>query len=90
MEDLSSFAYIWFAVMNIDEVPEHSPSASALGGGVSTEPPLPPSHHNFFWLFAISWAAPSAFGGSQAMSRIRAVAIGLRQSHSNAGSKPRL
>ena len=44
----------------------------------------------FFCLFAISWAAPAAFGGSQARGLIRAVAAGLRQSHSNAGSEPRL
>ena len=36
------------------------------------------------------WAAPAAYGGSQARGRIGAVATGLRQSHSNAGSKPRL
>ena len=35
-------------------------------------------------------ATPTAYGGSQARGRIRAVAIGLRQSHSNVGSKPRL
>ena len=42
---------------------------------------------------AISWAAPSAYGGSQARGRIGAVATvatGLRQSHSNSGSEPRL
>ena len=37
---------------------------------------------------AISWAAPTAYGGSQARGLIRAVATGLRQSHSNAGSEP--
>ena len=36
------------------------------------------------------WAAPAAYGGSQARSWIRAVATGLRQSHSNSGSEPRL
>ena len=41
-------------------------------------------------LFAISWAAPAAYGGSQARGLIGAVATGLRQSHSNAGSEPRL
>ena len=55
---------------------------------------------NFFFLFfcllsfvvvvAISWAAPTAYGGSQARGRIGAVATGLRQSHSSAGSEPRL
>ena len=39
---------------------------------------------------AISWAAPAAYGGSQARGLIRAIATGLRQSHSNAGSEPRL
>ena len=43
-----------------------------------------------FCLFAISWAAPAAHGGSQARGPIGAVATGLRQSHSNAGSEPRL
>ena len=40
--------------------------------------------------FAISWAAPVAYGGSQARGLIRAVATGLRQSHSNVGSEPHL
>jgi len=44
----------------------------------------------FFVFFAISWAAPAAYGGSQARGRIGAVAASLRQSHSNAGSEPRL
>ena len=44
----------------------------------------------FFCLFAISWAAPAAHGGSQARGPIRAVAAGLRQSLSNTGSKPHL
>ena len=44
----------------------------------------------FFCLFAISWAAPAAYGGSQARDRIGAVAASLRQSHSNAGSELRL
>ena len=43
----------------------------------------------FFCLFffAISWAAPMAYGGSQARVQIGAVAISLSQSHSNAGSE---
>ena len=41
-------------------------------------------------LFAISWATPMAYGGSQARSRIGAIATGLCQSQSNAGSEPRL
>ena len=44
----------------------------------------------FLIFFAISWAAPVAYGGSQARDLIGAVATGLRQSHSNTGSKPRL
>ena len=41
----------------------------------------------FFWLFR---AAPSAYGGSQTMGQIRAVAAGLRHSPSNTRSEPRL
>ena len=41
-----------------------------------------------FCLFAISWATPTAYGGSQARGQIRAVATGLCQSHSNSGSEP--
>ena len=44
----------------------------------------------FFCLFAISWATPEAYGGSRSRCLIGAVATGLRQSHSNAGSEPRL
>ena len=44
----------------------------------------------FFCLFAFSRAAPAAYGGSQARGRIGAVATGLCQSHSNAGSEPHL
>ena len=48
-----------------------------------------------FGLFAISWAATEACGGSQARGRIGAVAASLRQSHSrqshsNAGSELRV
>ena len=39
---------------------------------------------------AISWAAPEAYGGSQARGPIGAVATSLHHSHSNAGSEPRL
>ena len=41
-------------------------------------------------IVAISWAAPAAYGGSQARGPIGAVATGLRQSHSKAGSEPHL
>uniref|UniRef100_A0A8D0SZI1 Dedicator of cytokinesis 5 n=1 Tax=Sus scrofa TaxID=9823 RepID=A0A8D0SZI1_PIG len=45
----------------------------------------------FFCLFfAFSWAAPAAYGGSQARGRIAAIVTGLHQSHSSAGSEPRL
>ena len=43
----------------------------------------------FFFVFLLFlWAAPPAYGGSQARGRIEAGATGLRQSHSNAGSEP--
>jgi len=41
----------------------------------------------FFLLFR---AVPMAYGGSQAMSCIRATAAGLYHSHSNGGSQPLL
>ena len=44
----------------------------------------------FFCLFAISWAAPAAYGGSQARGPIGAVATSLCQRHSNAVSEPHL
>ena len=37
---------------------------------------------------AISWAAPAAYGDSQARGPVGAVAARLHQSHSNVGSKP--
>ena len=39
---------------------------------------------------AISWATPSAYGGSQARGLIGAVAASPRHSHSNMGYKPHL
>ena len=44
----------------------------------------------YLFFFAISWAAPAAYGVSQARGLIRDVAASLYHSHSNAGSKPRL
>jgi len=44
----------------------------------------------FFFFLVFSRAAPAAYGGSQARGLIGAVAAGLRQSHSNTGSKLRL
>ena len=43
-----------------------------------------------FCLFGIFGAVPSAYGDSQARDQIGAVAADLPQSHSNAGSGPRL
>ena len=43
-----------------------------------------------FCLFALSGAAPAAYGGSQPRGRIGAAAAGLCQSHSTTGSEPRL
>ena len=40
-----------------------------------------------FCLFAISWAAAAAYGGSKARGPIGAVATGLHHSHSNVGSE---
>ena len=45
---------------------------------------------NFLGLFAISWATPETYGGSQARGRIGTVATSLCQSHSNTESKPHL
>ena len=42
------------------------------------------------FFFAFSRAASEAYGDSQARGLIGAVATGLRQSHSNVGSKPHL
>ena len=42
----------------------------------------------FFCLFATSWAAPLAYGGSQARGLIGAIATDLHQNHSNARSEP--
>ena len=44
----------------------------------------------FFLLFVFSRTAPTAYGGSQARSRIKSVSAGLHHSHSNARSKPHL
>ena len=42
----------------------------------------------FFVFLLFLWAAPAAYGGSQARGPIGAVAASLRQSQSNAGSEP--
>ena len=44
----------------------------------------------FSFFFNLFRAIPAAYEGSQARGQIGAVAPGLRQSHSNAGSEPRL
>ena len=41
----------------------------------------------FFCLFVLFMATPMAYGGSQARDLIGAIAAGLRQTHSNAGSE---
>ena len=43
-----------------------------------------------FGLFAISWAAPEAYGSSQARGLIGAIAAGLHHSHSDTRSEPHL
>ena len=43
-----------------------------------------------FYFFIFSRAAPMTYRGSQARGLIGTVDAGLHQSHSNAGSKPRL
>ena len=42
------------------------------------------------YIFCLYRATPAAYGGSQVRGLIRAVATGLRQSHSNLGSEARL
>ena len=44
----------------------------------------------FVFFFGLFRATPTAYGGSQARSLIRARAAGLRHSHSNARFEPRL
>ena len=43
---------------------------------------------SFVVVVAISWAAPAAYGGSQARGPIGAAAASLCQSQSNAGPEP--
>ena len=57
---------------------------------IYTHNPYHLSFFFFFCIFAISKAAPAAYGRSQAKHRIRAVVAGLCQSQSNTGSKPHL
>ena len=45
---------------------------------------------SFIYFCLFPRAAPRAYGGSQARGRIGAVVFSLHQSHSNAGSEPRL
>ena len=54
--------------------------------------PLNSDEYSFLFLVFLPflWVAPTAYGGSQARGRIGVVATGLRQSHSNSGSKPHL
>jgi len=48
------------------------------------------SIYSYFFIFCLFRAALVEYGSSQARGQIAAVAASLRQSHSNAGSKPRL
>ena len=43
-----------------------------------------------FFIFCLFGATPAAYEGSQARGQNRAIATGLRQSHSNMGSEPHL
>ena len=55
--------------------------------------PVAGAPHGFFVVVVFLpflWAAPAAYGGSQARGLFGAVATGLYQSHSNAGSELRL
>ena len=52
--------------------------------------PLLPRHQDHSVSFFFSGAAPVAYGGSQAKSRIGAAAASLHHSHSHAGSEPSL
>ena len=48
-------------------------------------------HFLFSWFFSLLFRATSAaYEDSQARGPIRAIAVGLHHSHSNAGSKARL
>ena len=49
-----------------------------------------PNQVLFFFSFCLFRATPTAYGGSQAMGPIGAVATGLHHSHSNARSGPLL
>ena len=46
------------------------------------------NNFNFFFFFSLLRAAPAAYGGSQARSRIGAQATGIYHSHGNVGSVP--
>ena len=66
-----------------------SPFGHHLAGAMTISPFG--RHWNFFvFFFVFSRAAFAAYGGSKGRGLIGAVAAGLRQSHSNAGSKPHL
>ena len=53
---------------------------------------IPMVHIFFFFPFVclLFRVVPEAYGGSQTRGQIRAVAAGLRHSHSNARSEPRV
>ena len=85
--------------------PRIKPTSGCHGNEIPSISPLPPTksfsfalcyapHISLFIYLLVFllflWATPAVYGGSQARGRIGAVAAGLRQSHSNAGSEPRL
>ena len=45
-------------------------------------------YYYYYFVFLSFRAAPTAYGGSQAMGPIRTAAASLHQSHSNSGSEP--
>ena len=79
-----------------NQPPSLNPSGPAFGSHDSSE--IAPVnclgfHLPFFFLFlffAISWAAPEAYGSCQDRGLIGAAAAGLHHRHSNARSEPRL
>ena len=68
--------------------------AAGLGKVTASHEEQTPPRKSFlfvcFVFLPLSWAAPAAYGGSQARGPIGAVPAGLHQSHSNTGSKPHL